>query len=89
MKAAVIHGPWKVSCDNVQDTIIKDGRNINALKRVSPSAAARHLHINILINYQTMYSRERSNWMILLPIVYRFQKLPMVIPCSKRKKTTA
>jgi len=44
MKAAVIHGPHKVTCDNVPDPIIKDARDI-ILKVTATAICGSDLHI--------------------------------------------
>jgi threonine dehydrogenase-like Zn-dependent dehydrogenase len=44
MKAAVIHGPHKVTCDNVDDPIIKDPRDI-ILKVTATAICGSDLHI--------------------------------------------
>jgi len=44
MKAAVIHGPGKVTCDTVQDPIIKDDRDI-ILKVTATAICGSDLHI--------------------------------------------
>jgi threonine dehydrogenase-like Zn-dependent dehydrogenase len=44
MKAAVIHGPGKVSCDNVDDPVIKDDRDI-LLKVTATAICGSDLHI--------------------------------------------
>src|SRR6201986_5500957 len=44
MKAAVIHGPKHVSCDNVDDPIIKDERDI-ILKVTATAICGSDLHI--------------------------------------------
>ena len=44
MKAAVIHGPGKVTCDNVDDPAIKDPRDI-ILKVTATAICGSDLHI--------------------------------------------
>ena len=44
MKAAVIHGPKKVTCDNIDDPIIKDSRDI-ILKVTATAICGSDLHI--------------------------------------------
>ncbi|MEO7982604.1 MAG: alcohol dehydrogenase catalytic domain-containing protein, partial [Bacteroidota bacterium] len=44
MKAAVIHGPGKVTCDTVDDPILKDQRDI-ILKVTATAICGSDLHI--------------------------------------------
>jgi threonine dehydrogenase-like Zn-dependent dehydrogenase len=44
MKAAVIHGPGKVSCDNVDDPVLKDDRDV-ILKVTATAICGSDLHI--------------------------------------------